>query len=73
VRMLRDGDSWFSSKVVVMAASSDLLMVWRSGWDLISMCVYVYVDGLTTHALIIGFPRTWDPSTYINDAGWFAA
>jgi hypothetical protein len=45
VRMLRDGDSLFSSRAIVVAASSTLLMVWRYGWDLISiyMCVSVCV------------------------------
>ena len=59
--MLRDGDSLFRSKTMVMAASSALLMLRRTGWDFISMCVYSSVDGLTTTAPKVGFPRTLGP------------
>jgi hypothetical protein len=44
VRMFRDEESLFSSKAMVMAASSTLFMVWCSDWDLISMCVYLCVN-----------------------------
>ena len=46
----------------VMAASSALLMVCLSGCDFISMCVVVWVLGLTMDAPIIGLAVTREPS-----------
>ena len=45
-----------------MAASSALLIVCRSGCDLMSMCVMLFVLGFTTPALNVGFPLTCEPS-----------
>jgi len=43
VKMNRKGDFLFSSKAMIVVVNSTLLMTWRSGWDLISMCVHAYI------------------------------
>ncbi len=44
-----------------MAASSALLIVRRSGCNLMSMCVMEFVLGFTTPAPNVGFPLTCEP------------
>ena len=51
-----------ASRAMVMAASSTMLMVCLSGCDFISMCVMVWVLGLTMDAPRIGLPVTREPS-----------
>ena len=46
----------------VMAASFARFMVCLSGCDFISICVVVWVLGLTMDAPMMGLPLTWDPS-----------
>ncbi len=58
----RIGASLCMSMARVMAASSALLMLWRSSCDLISMCVVMPVLGLTTNAPSVGFPDFFEPS-----------
>ena len=53
-----------------MAASSAMLIVCRFGCDLMSMCVMVFVLGLTTPAPSVGFPLTCEPSVYMNSCGF---
>ena len=53
-----------------MAASSALLIVCRSGCDLMSMCVMVFVLGFTTPAPSVGFPLTCEPSVYMKSRGF---
>ena len=65
VRMVIVGSFLCRSRAVMIAASSALLMVWRSGCDLISMCVVVPVLGSTTEAPSVWFPFIWDPSVYM--------
>ena len=45
-----------------MAASSALLIVCRSGCDLMSMCVIEFVLGFTTPAPSVGLSLTSEPS-----------
>ena len=52
--------SWLSA--TAMAASSVLLIVCRSGCDLMSMYVLEFVLGFTTHAPSVGFPLTCESS-----------
>jgi hypothetical protein len=54
-----------------MAASSAQLMVCRSFWDLISMCVTCYVRGLTTPEPIVLLPLTCEPSVYTKSLGFY--
>ncbi len=53
-----------------MAASSALLIVCRSGCDLMSMCVMVFVLGFTTPAPSVGLPLTCEPSVYMKYHGF---
>jgi hypothetical protein len=62
VSIWRIGASLCMSMARVMAASSALLMLWRSSCDLISMCVVMPVLGLTTNAPSVGFPDFFEPS-----------
>ncbi len=45
-----------------MAASSDMLIRYLSGCDLMSMCVMEFVLGFTTPAPSVGLPLTSEPS-----------
>ncbi len=58
VRMLM----WFSVfsclSAAALAANSALLIVCRSGCDLMSMCVMMFVLGFTTPAPSVRFPLT---------------
>ena len=45
-----------------MAANSALLIVCRSGCDLMSMCVVEFVLGFTTPDPNVGFPLACEPS-----------
>ena len=49
---------------------STLLIVCRSGCDLMSMCVMVFVLGFTTPAPSVGFPLTYEPSVYMKSRGF---
>ena len=49
-------------KARVMSASSARLIVCLSGCDLISICVVVWVFGLTMDAPKVGLPVTREPS-----------
>ena len=51
-----------ASSASVMAASSARFMVCRSGCDFISICVVVWVLGLTMDAPRMGLPVTREPS-----------
>ena len=53
-----------------MAASSALLIVCRSSYDLMSMWVRVFVLGFTTPAPSVGFPLTCEPSVYMKSRGF---
>ena len=53
-----------------MAARSALMIVCRSGCDLMSMCVMMFVLGFTTPAPIVGFPLTCEPSVYTKSLGF---
>ncbi len=57
-------------RAVVMAASSALLTVCLSFWDLISMCVACSVRGLTTPAPNVLLPLTCEPSVYTKSLGF---
>ena len=59
------GESWQSSRVIVIALSSALLIVYLAGCDLTSICVVVCVDGLTMDAPSVGFPVFWEPFVYM--------
>ena len=50
-----------ASRAIVMAASSARFMVCLSGCDFISICVVVWVLGLTMGAPRMGLPVTRDP------------
>ena len=50
-----------ASSASVMAASFALFMVCLSGCDFISICVVVWVLGLTMDALMMGLPVTREP------------
>ncbi len=62
VSIWRIGASLCMSMAKVMAASSTLMMVWRSSCDLISMFVVMPVLGLTNYAPSVGFPDFFEPS-----------
>ena len=49
----------------VIVVSSALLIVCLSRCDLTSMCVVVFVEGLTINAPSVGFPLFWEPSVYM--------
>ena len=51
-----------ASSAMVMAASSARFMVCLSGCDFISICVVVWVLGLTMDAPRMGLPVTREPS-----------
>ena len=51
-----------ASSARVIAASSARFMVCLSGCDFISICVVVWVLGLTIDASRVGLPVTRDPS-----------
>ncbi len=53
-----------------MAAIFALLIACRSGCDLMSMCVMVFVLGFTTPAPSVGFPLTWELSVYMKSRGF---
>jgi hypothetical protein len=57
-------------RAVVMAASSAMLMVCLSFWDLTSMCVTCNVRGLTTPAPSVLLPLTCEPSMYTKFLGF---
>ncbi len=65
---------WFSGfsclSATAMAASSVLLIVCRSGCDLMFMCLTVFVFGFTTPAPSVGFPLTCEPSVYMKSSGF---
>ena len=48
-----------------------LLIVCRSGYDLMSMCVMVFVIGFTTPAPNVGLPLTCEPSVYMKSRGFY--
>ena len=49
----------------VIAVCSALLIVCLSGCDLTSMCVLVFVEGLTIDSPSVGFPFFWESSVYM--------
>ena len=51
-----------ASSASLMAASSARFMVCLSGCYFISICVVVWVLGLTMDAPMMGLPLTWEPS-----------
>ena len=54
--------SSLASSAMVIAASSARLIVCLSGWDIISICVVVWVLGLTMDASSVGLPVTRESS-----------
>jgi hypothetical protein len=56
------GSLFFFFSATAMAASFALLIVCRSGCDLMSMCVMVFALEFTTPAPSVGFPLTCEPS-----------
>jgi len=54
--------SLLASSAMVIAASSARLIVCRSGWDSISICVVVWVFLFNMDAPSVGMPVTKDPS-----------
>ena len=62
VKMLMWSSVFSCFSATAMAASSALLIVCRSGCDLMSMCVIEFVLGFTTPAPSVGFPLTSEPS-----------
>ncbi len=62
VKMERVWSVLLALRAMVMAASSALLIVCLSGWDFISICVVVWVLGLTMDAPKVGLPVTREPS-----------
>ena len=70
VRIFRCHSVFSALSAVAMAASSALLMVCLSFWDLISMCVTSSVRGLTTPALSVLLPLTCEPSVYTKSLGF---
>ena len=69
VQILCVGASWLSCRAMVIAASSPLLMVWRSSWDWNEMYVVVSCLGSTTAAPSVGLPATMEPSVYRKESG----
>ncbi len=51
-----------ASSTNAMAASSAWIMICLSGCDFISICVVVWVQGLTMDAPRVGLPVTREPS-----------
>ena len=70
VRMYRCSSVLSVLRAVVMAASSALLIVCLSFWDLISMCIMCSVFGLTTPAPSVLLPLTCEPSVYTKSIGF---
>ncbi len=70
VRMERCSSVFSDLRAVVMAASSALLIVYLSFWDLITMCVTCSVRGLTTPAPSVLLPLTCEPSVYTKSLGF---
>ena len=64
VRMERCSSVFSVLSAVVMAASSALLIVRLSFWDLISMCMMCSFRGMTTPAPNVLLPFTCEPSVY---------
>ena len=62
VRMLIWSSVFSCLSATAMAANSALLIVCRSGWDLMSMCAMEFVLGFTTPAPNVGFPLTCELS-----------
>ncbi len=62
VRMLMWSSLCSCLSATAMAASSALLIVCRSGCDLMSMYVMEFVLGFITPAPSVGFPLTCEPS-----------
>jgi hypothetical protein len=62
VRMLIWSSVFSCLGATAMAASSALLIMCRSGCDLMSICVMEFVLGFTTPAPSVGFPLTCEPS-----------
>ncbi len=56
-----------------MAASSARLIVFLSGWDLMSMCVVVCAREFTIAAPRMWLPVFWDPFVYMKALGSHAA
>jgi len=61
-RMLIWASVFSCLSATAMAASFALVIVCRSGCDLVSICVVEFVLGFTTPALNVGFPLTCEPS-----------
>jgi hypothetical protein len=53
-----------------IAASSVLFVVCRSCCDVMSMCVIVFVIGLTTPAPRVGLPLTFEPFVEMKSRGF---
>jgi hypothetical protein len=70
VRILRCPYVFSFLRAVVMAASSALLILCLSFWDLISMCATCYVRGLATPAPNVLLPLTCEPSVYKKSLGF---
>ena len=62
VKMERVWSVLLAFRARVMAASSARLIVCLSGWDSISICVVVWVFGLTMDAPKVGLPVIREPS-----------
>ena len=62
VRLLILSSVFSCLSAIAMAASSAMLVVCRSGCDLMSMCVTEFVLGITTPAHTVGLPLTCEPS-----------
>ena len=61
------------SSAKAISVNSARLIVWRSGCDLISICVVFCVVGFTIDATKVGVSVTWDPSVYMKSFGSHAA
>jgi len=70
VRMLMWSSVFSCLIATAMAASFALLIVCRSGCDLMSMCVMGFDLGFTTPAPNVGFPLTCEPSVYTKSRGF---
>lgn len=70
VSMFRCSYLFSLSRATVMAASLALLIVCLSGCDLISVCVMVFVRGLTTPAPRVGLPLICEPSVHTKSWGF---
>ena len=70
VRMLIWSSVFSCLSATAMAASSALLIVCRSGCDLMSMCVMMFLLEFNIPAPIVGFPLTCEPSVYMKSSGF---